>query len=396
MQYDLIVVGGSLIGLGLALTCAQKGLKVLVLEAKCLKDVPIDWDPDCKIDSRVFAVNRASEELFKEIGVWPGIIKRRSFSYDAMEVSDIQSAAALRMTAAEVLQPNLGFIIEQQVCLQALIEQVQKESKITVLSPVVIQTMDVTETDVTVMLANGDCFRATLIVGADGAGSWVRKHFQMPVVREEYGQTAVVATIRPAVSPEGMAYQCFDTTGPLALLPMGENVSIVWSTMPQKAAQLCQLPVLEFEKELTLQSQHRLGHLSLVSKRHLFPLAMQHAKTYVLPRVALVGDAAHTFHPLAGQGLNAGLRDVRMLRKILVEAQSRGQDIGHLFVLKRYQRAVIGHNLALIAAMKALQWGFATSLQPVKLLREFGLNRVAKQSFVKRWCITQALGLQDI
>jgi 2-polyprenylphenol 6-hydroxylase len=393
--HDVIVVGGNIVGLSLALASAQIGLQVLLLEVKSLEGASLVWDNENPFDARVFAINRASEVLFDSLNVWSEIEARRYFPYTHMEVCDATSAAQLCISAEEVLQPNLGTIVEQQVCFQALLGRVLETPSITLQSGALVQSIQVGVQSATVTVVGGIIFQAPLVVGADGAGSWVRAHLQMPSVREEYGQHALVATIRPSNHPRGMAYQCFDSMGPLALLPMEELVSIVWTVQPEKEKSLTSLSIAAFEKELTLQSQHRLGHLSLISERVAFPLAMQHAKSYVLPRIALVGDAAHTFHPLAGQGLNTGLRDVQMLVRALKKALDRKLDIGSLLVLNRYQRDCKGHNLSVIAAMKAFQWGFATSLQPVKLLRQFGLNHVASQSLIKRWLITEALGLQE-
>lgn len=394
--YDVIVIGGHIVGLSLSLACAKMGLQVLVIDAKSLDQSLSVWDQQSPFDLRVFAINRASEDLWQSLQVWSGIESRRCFPYTHLEVCDANSTAQLSLSAAERLQPNLGIIVEQQVCFQALLSQARQEPLIVIQSSVVVQSIKVDELEATVTLVGDVTFRAPLVVGSDGANSWVRTHVQIPLIRKDYGQQALVATVRPQICPKGMAYQCFDKTGPLALLPMNDVFSIVWSMTPEEANRRVSLPIKEFDKELTLQSQHRFGQLTLESERFLFPLTMQQAKKYVLPRMALAGDAAHTFHPLAGQGLNTGLRDVRMLVRVLQKALDKGWDRGSLFVLNQYQRECIGHNFALTTLMKALSWGFSTSLQPVKLLRQFGLNQMASQPFIKRWLIAEALGLEDI
>jgi 2-octaprenylphenol hydroxylase len=365
MKTDIIIVGGNVSGLTAALVLAKAGFTVSVWEAKA---PPMTTQA---LDTRVFALNHSSLALLQSVNATPS----RITPYTHMDVWDKHTAGRFVLKASDVGKSTLGAIVEQSVLLDALITQIQQNPNIEWKTNHPVQAAHVTEKAVHLTSPHGTQ-EASLLIGADGAASWVRQQFHFPLVQRDYGQQAIVATLIAAEPHQHTAYQCFDESGPLALLPLVNKLSLVWSITSDKAHHWMNAPAHDFEKAISLASEYRLGPLSLDSERFIFPLSMRHVAEYAKARVALVADAAHTFHPLAGQGLNVGLQDIQSLGEVLEAARQQGQDIGALTVLKTYQRARMGRNARTIALMKTFQWGFATPWWPAKMARRLGMGVV--------------------
>ncbi len=380
----IIVVGGGAIGLSMALACAQKGWEVVLIERGKAGRGSAE---------RMLSLNRASDQFLTALGIGPLQEIPEALAYERMVVWDRQTAGSFKLQASDFLEPCLGYIVPESVLLQRLWAVVQAHPDIKIMSESQPLAWIPEGSGGTLSLASGLRFQGSLLIGADGAASWVREYHQIPLIRSEYGQHAVVATLRPEQAHQHTAHQCFDTTGPLALLPMVDGcVSLVWSVSSVQAQELCRLSEADFNRVVTLQSDHRLGRLCLLSPRRSYPLVMQHAKVYGLPGVVLIGDAAHTIHPLAGQGLNLGFADACALVQVLEAGAHRGQHFGQWTVLQRYQNIRLARNLEMIGAMKLFHWGFSTSLTPIQWLREGGMSLFSRIPWLKRWVVEQALG----
>lgn len=388
IRTQVAIVGGGMVGLALANALALRGRQVCVLEHGAAKQIP------AQASLRVSALNRAAQDWLTELGAWPLIPSSRRATYTGMQVWDEQPNRRIGFSAAESDVSHLGTIIENavvegalwqacadlsvQFCLQARIERIQEH-----------------EQDVSLELENGDTVLAQLVVAADGARSQVRQLLGLPLQFKDYNQHGVVARLRTAEPHQFIARQVFLATGPLALLPLADphEISIVWSVPPLTAKRLHALPVEEFEQELTVASDVTLGRLSLLSERQAFPLRMQYAEQWLKGRVVLAGDAAHTIHPLAGQGANLGLGDVWFLAQQLnqlgtLQGQWNNEQLQR--ALRHYERARKTAAVRHIAAMEGFHQLFLNQNPMIKAVRALGLKATNQASAVKRFFIEQA------
>ncbi len=312
-----------------------------------------------------------------------------------MRISDGQGSGAIHFDAAEIGEAELGYIVENRVIVEAARACIAQNSNIAVMCPADIFGIEVGETEAAVTLADGRKLRTLLIAGADGAASQTRKWAGISTQGWSYDQTAIVATVRTTVPHDHCAHQIFLPTGPLAFLPLSEpNLSsIVWSCDTQRANSLLALDDLSFRNALQASFGGRLGEIELMSTRGAFPLSLAHARHYVSERVALVGDAAHCVHPLAGQGVNLGLLDAATLAEVVSGASQAGRDIGSMRVLRQYERWRKGANLTMLAVTDAFKRGFGTSYWPMKRLRNIGLGAADGMGPIKRLIMRRAAGL---
>ncbi|CAH0524642.1 FAD-dependent 2-octaprenylphenol hydroxylase [Vibrio hippocampi] len=390
-NFDLTIVGGGMVGLALARALEESDFRIAIIEGITPSETlsPV-------ADSRVSALSRASEVMLRKLGVWQEIEKYRCSDYTGMEIWEQDSFAKIEFQAEQMLQQNLGHIVENQVIQRSLLEVVKKQSNVTLFMPNRCQTMAVGESEVWMTLDDGNVLTTKLVVGADGANSWVRKQQNTPLTHWDYGHSALVANIKVTQPHDKVARQIFTPHGPLAFLPLDEHnlCSIVWSTDPLRAENLVSMPDAEFNKVLAAEFDCRLGLCEVVTERRLFPLKMRYARDFVTERVALVGDAAHTIHPLAGQGVNLGLLDAASLAEELLKLWSAGKDIGRKRNLRYYERWRKAEAAQMIAVMQGFKDLFDGSHPAKKLFRGLGMSLVDKLPPMKQDIIDRALGLK--
>lgn len=387
---DIAIIGGGMVGLTLAAALAESDLRIAIIEGK-MPEPELDTLPDL----RVSALSRASERILKNVGAWDGILSRRYSPYHKMSVWEQDSFAAIDFDATDLGQPNLGCIVENRVIQLALMECVKQQHNVTLFCPERCQSMMFGETEVWLTLESGSAITAKLVVGADGANSWVRNQLSIPLTHWDYGHSALVANIRTEEPHGGVARQIFTPDSPLAFLPLPDPhlSSIVWSQSPEQADARCTMPAEEFNKALSAAFDLRLGLCTVEGERAAFPLKMRYARDFVVDRVALVGDAAHTIHPLAGQGVNLGLLDAATLAQELVRLSNEGKDIGEKANLRTFERWRKAEAAQMIAAMQGFRDLFAGENPAKKLIRGIGLMAAATLPGIKTQFIKRALGL---
>jgi 2-octaprenylphenol hydroxylase len=389
-DFDLLIIGGGMVGASLACALGDTPLRIGVVESH---PASTSW-PAESYDIRVSAITRATEQVFRTVGAWKGMVARRVTPYSAMAVWDSTGSGSIGFDCADLGEANLGHIIENRVILAALLERMAEFKNVELLCPAQVANLSRDETAATLTLEDGREYTAHLIVGADGANSWVREQGGITTTGWPYEQTAVVATIKTARHHKGVAYQRFMPEGPLAFLPMPEgHSSIVWSTTPERAAELVAMDETQFLAELQLAFGDKLGTMEATGPRGAFPLLLRHANRYSDERLVLVGNAAHAIHPLAGQGLNLGVSDIAALAEVLLEAHGKKQDIGELGVLRRYERWRKADNVAVMAAMDGFKRLFSNDIGPLRVLRNIGLALADNAVPAKNLMMRRALGL---
>lgn len=388
-KYDIVIVGGGMVGAALACAVACSDLRIAVIDSV----EPQNFDND-ECDLRVSSLTLGSKAIFETVGAWQDMTRQRVSCVDAMEIWDEGGSGSIRFDSAEMGQACLAYIIENRVILKALLNRMKAIHNIEYLAPVQIETIATDDKEARVVLESGESLQASLIVGADGANSLVRKLSGIETDGWSFEQKAIVATVKSELGHERIARQRFLATGPLAFLPLDDAhyCSIVWSVDSDRADTLFALDDAEFNTTLQQAFGDRLGAVKLVSQRAMFPLIAAHAKQYVAERIVLVGDAAHRIHPLAGQGLNLGLGDIAVLAEVLVEAGQQGHDIGAHKVLRRYERWRKGGNALMLGAMDGFKQLFGSDNDVVRGLRNFGLELTDGLPSVKNRIMRYAAG----
>lgn len=393
-SFDVVIAGGGMVGLALACSLQGMGLRIAVLEhqepdASALGECP---------ELRVSAINAASERLLQHIGVWDDILARRASAYQGMEVWDRDSFGKIAFRADEYGFSHLGHIIENKVIQQALWQRASQLPDITLMAPVTLKDVAWGENEAFVTLEDGRMLTARLMVGADGAQSWLRQHADIPLTFWDYGHSALVATIRTEKPHDSVARQVFHGDGILAFLPFSDPhlSSIVWSLPPDEAQRLAGLGNDDFNKALAMAFDLRLGVCEVESHRQTFPLVGRYARSFAAQRLVLVGDAAHTVHPLAGQGVNLGFMDAAELASELKRLQRQGKDIGQYLYLRRYERRRKHGAAVMLAGMQGFRDLFAGNNPAKKLLRDIGLTLADNLPGVKPTLVRQAMGLNDL
>ncbi|OEF27772.1 FAD-dependent 2-octaprenylphenol hydroxylase [Vibrio rumoiensis] len=389
-SFDITVVGGGMVGLALAASFAETNLRIAVIESVIPDDTLLAMP-----DTRVSALSRASELFLKNIKAWDGIISRRLSPYQAMEVWEKDSFARLSFNADDLSQSNLGHIVENRVIQLALLDRVKQLANVTLFMPSRCMNMAVGESETWITLESGDSISTKLVVGADGANSWVRKQQDIPLTHWDYGHSAIVANIRTSEPHEGVARQIFTPQGPIAFLPLSDPhlCSLVWSTDPNRADTLISRSNTSFNQYLTSEFDGRLGLCEVEGERHSFPLKMRYARNFVVNRVALVGDAAHTIHPLAGQGVNLGFLDAASLAEVIMALWEQGEDIGLQRNLRSYERWRKAEAAKMIAAMQGFKDLFEGDNPAKKLVRGLGMQFIGHLPGMKEEMMKRALGI---
>ena len=381
-KYDVIVVGGGLIGAAFALKLAQdSNYRILVLE----RSAPLT--DNITPNQRVLALGKVATTLLKEIGVFEEMQSTQCYPYTRMLVWDDASEGELEFSAHECQLESLGHMVDANsltILLQAALEQ---HSQITVNYQHQIDRL-LLESDAACIGNN----RAPLVVAADGVNSWCRQQAKIFANTTDYRQKGIVARIQTQLSHQDTAWQVFLNSGPIGLLPLANNqCSIVWSADNQMADELLALSEVDFAEELARSLQGRLGDIEILSQRQAFPLASMKAQTYFKHRLALVGDAAHSIHPLAGQGANLGFKDIVALVEQLTAVQNPSL-LGELTVLARYQRNRKADNEQTNVFMNALYNVYKTDLPWWSTLRGVGMNWISRSKRIKSMLISQAMG----
>ncbi|MEO1081393.1 MAG: UbiH/UbiF/VisC/COQ6 family ubiquinone biosynthesis hydroxylase [Pseudomonadota bacterium] len=392
---DVAIVGGGIAGLALAAALRDSGLSIVVIEARALPDAPVG-DALTDYDARVSALTARSIAFLRELGAWDSIEKHRSCAYRHMTVWDAEGTGRIEFDASEVGAQSLGSIVENSLVVSALADEVRRLPGIDLRSNTSLNTLEDTGGALRLCLDDGARLVAGLLVAADGALSPVRSLLGLRTREWDYGHRAIVTTAAFEAPHQHTAWQRFLQSGPLALLPLGGKddhlCSIVWSIEDDRADDLLGLDDADFGDALTQASEAVLGRVVACAPRKAFPLRQRHAVDYVMPGAALVGDAAHTIHPLAGQGINLGLADVDVLAQELRRARGLGLEAGDIAVLRRYQRRRKGDNLRMMAAMDGFKRLFGSDALPLRWLRNTGMRGVASLPAVKRRIIREAMG----
>lgn len=402
-SFDLTIIGGGMVGLALANALADSDLKVAVIEGRTPS---MDVMP--QHDIRVSALSAASKNLLTNIGAWPYIEQNRHQPYQRMQVWEKDSFGKIAFDASSINaaeQQSLGAIVENHIIQQALWQTASGANNITLFHPYHVQSIAMGERETWLTLAESELqsvstgqpvsITSKLVVGADGANSWLRKQADIQLTSWDYGHHALVATIETDLPHDNTARQIFSPEGILAFLPLNEPnlCSIVWSQAPDAAQALNVCDDIAFNRALTAAFDNRLGYCQVKSARGVFPLTMRYAQQFAKPRIALIGDAAHTIHPLAGLGVNLGFLDAAALAQELLANHQQGKDIGAYENLRHFERWRKSDAMQMIAAMEGFKQLFAGSHPFKKFIRDVGLVAVDKLTPAKEVFIKHAMGL---
>ena len=385
-DFDLIIVGGGLVGASLAAALESSGLSLALVEPEAPRAPP----DDDSLDTRVYAISPGAAIFLQACGAWQRMPQERLSRVEAMQVHGDDPAARLDFSAYEAGLRELAFIVENRELQHALWERLTASSHVRLVCPGRCARVEWDHDAVRVTLESGKRLAARLLVGADGADSWVRHQARIAASPHAYGQLGVVANFRTAKPHHGTAFQWFRRDGVLALLPLpGNRASMVWSTQQAHGRELLAAAPDALAEEVGIASRQALGALQLIAPPAAFPLQLQRVAQLVKPRVALVGDAAHNVHPLAGQGVNLGFRDARELAAVLADRGPQA-DCGDYALLRRYERARKEDILAMQLATDGLQQLFASDAVWLERVRNFGLKFVNAQPLVKTLLVRKA------
>lgn len=388
MDFDVVVVGSGLVGASFALALETAGLSLALIEAQPPQPDAgaADWD------SRVYAISPGSAAFLERCGVWQALDLTRVSRVEAMRVFGDDGGSELDFSAYDAGLRELAFIVENRELQRVLWEALQRAQHVAVMAPAACKTLTFETHAAQLELGDGRVLSPRLMVGADGADSWVRAQTAIAVEMRRYNQTAVVANFAITKPHRGIAYQWFRRDGVLALLPLpGARVSMVWSTIEEHATRLLELAREEFLAEVAAASHGVVGDLQLITPAAAFPLRLQRVRQLVLPRLALIGDAAHNVHPLAGQGVNLGFRDARQLAQVLMERGGQ-TDCGDYRLLRRYERARREDIVAMQFATDSLQRLFNNEITWLAKLRNGGLRLINRQPQLKNLLVQHAVG----
>lgn len=392
MDYDILIIGGGMVGASLALALAPSGLRVGVIEA-----VPYGGARQPSYDDRTLALAEGSQRIFATLGVWDRIAAGGATPIRRIHISDRGHFGFARLDAAEAGVEALGYVVENRALGAALLEALAGCGHASLITPAVMRAIAFETERVSVTVEQDGATRvltARLVVAADGGDSSVREAAGIRVRRHAYGQTAVVTNISTELPHDGSAFERFTSSGPLALLPMSEGrCAVVWSLPPAEADRVMALDEPAFLAGLNAAFGDRLGAFVRAGRRHAYPLALTRVAEHVRPRLALIGNAAHTLHPVAGQGFNLGLRDVATLAQVLTEAVQAGADPGELTVLRRYADWRRRDNLAVSGFTDGLVRLFSNRSAPLAVARNLGLIAVDLVAPLKRALLRRSMGL---
>lgn len=387
-DYDLVIVGGGIAGLTLASALKNSGLNILLVEAYV--------ESAAVTKGQAYAVHMLSAKIFQGIGVWKQILPNIE-AYRRVNLSDANYPSVVEFNTTDIGSDDLGYVAEHQALLYPLQEFVKNCSNVTLLCPAKVVEIDY-QADAAIAKINiaGEIkmIRSKLIVAADGARSPIREAAKITTRGWKYWQTCIVAFVKPEKSHNQTAYEKFQASGPFAILPLpGNRCRIVWTAPHAEAKALCELDDEQFLAELTKRYGSHMGKLELLGSRFTFGVQLMQSDKYVLNRLALVGDAAHNCHPVGGQGLNLGIRDVAALAQVIQEAHQTGEDIGNIRVLKKYERWRKIENLAILGFTDILDRVFSNNFLPVVIVRRLGLLMMKYVPLIKVFALKLMIGL---
>ncbi len=370
LDYDIAIVGGGIIGNTLAVALQNSGLSVVSIESQAAS-ISV-------AKGRAYVMSMLSGQIFEGLGIWQQVLPQVT-QFSQIQISDADYAGVVKLYPQDLGTETLGYAASHEVLLTALQEKLQAATNITVMCPAQVVGVDYTATgaEITIQTPENDLpqtIRTRLVIAADGAKSTLRTEAGIQTAGWNYWQSCVTATIVPEKPHQSVAYERFWYAGPIGVLPLADGrCQVVWTAPHQQAEELRDLPESEFLQELERCTGGLLGKLALDSQRWLFPVKLMQSQQYTAHRLALIGDAAHCCHPVAGQGMNLGIRDAAALAEILLAAERAGEDIGSDAVLKRYTRWRKPENWAILAFTDFLDRMFSTRLLPIVMIRRVGL-----------------------
>jgi 2-octaprenylphenol hydroxylase len=407
IDVDIAIVGAGLVGASLAHLLARLPLKVALIDKRefSLLKTPFD-STELEFDPRVSALTEASKLLFQKLGIWEAIAEKRVSPYQEMEVWDADGTGSINFSASEIGGSELGHIVENSIVLCALQSSLASIENLELVGGAAIAQLTLGDNGgdkARIITESGGVILASLVVAADGGNSPIRRLANIDTKEWDYDHTAVVTTVKTELPHGARALQRFMSTGPLAFLPLSPSqnssdqhyCSIVWSCLPELAESLMQLDDAGFNQSLEQAIESKLGKIEFSAKRFAVPLRQRHGKKYSQNNVVLVGDAAHTIHPLAGQGVNLGLLDVAALAEELSQGLASGRAVSDPVVLSRYERKRRSHNVATMWAMEGFKRLFAEEALPVRWLRNIGLRGVNNLPLLKNQIARKAMGLDS-
>jgi 2-octaprenyl-6-methoxyphenol hydroxylase len=391
-RYDVAIVGGGLSGTTFAATLGNAGLKVALIErlAPSALEAPA-------YDGRTTAITYGSRRILEAAGIWAGMAEHACPIND-IRVADGFSPLFLHFDSREVGDAPLGSILENGVIRRALHHRLGELPSVSHIAPASVTGIDGSGAVARITLADGGNISADLIVGADGRESFVRKTAGIETVGWKYGQTAIVTVMGHELPHDNVAVENFLPAGPFAILPMNDTPdgvhrsSIVWSERDDAAPLYAALKQRPFDAELQRRAGDWLGRVWEIGPRFVHPLQLKHARRYIAPRIALIADAAHVIHPIAGQGLNLGMRDIGLLAELLIDRSRLGLDLGDPELLAEYERRRRPDNLAFSATTDVLDRLFSNAIPPIRLARRLGLGAVNQVPPLRRFFMRRAMG----
>ena len=388
-QSEVIIIGGGIVGVTTACALALEGVSVALVEARA----PLSARPKTRAP-RLFAITRASEQIFRSLGIWEAIAAQDVCAFTDMEVWDADGSGVMHFDCAELAEPCLGYIIEPRVIHSALMSRLDELDRITLFCPNSFQDIRIGDSQADVQLDDGQMLSAALLIAADGVHSPLRETMGIETSSHDYRQSSLVALVKTADPHLDTAWQRFLPGGPLAFLPMSDGwCSIVWTMPSSEIDRVLGLDKQTFHAELATAFEARLGEIVDSSEREAYPLHRVHADHYVQTRLALVGDAAHAIHPLAGQGVNLGLLDAAAIAEVLATAIKAGKDPGAIAVLRRYERWRRSDALLMMSAMDGLNRLFSNADPTLGWVRNLGLSLVNRVGPGRHLLMRHAMGL---
>lgn len=396
-QFDLIIVGAGMVGATLACALADAPMRIALVDFAPLTGSAPRAFTDSGYDPRVSAISAASENILRHVGAWQRIPAQRRAAYRHMRVWDAEGTGEIGFDADSLGESRLGHIVENHLIQDALLDALN-DTAVTLFGEQRVEGLVREPAGWRVLFEAGEALQAPLVVAADGARSKLRELAGFQMREWDYLHDAVVTTVQTERSHRATAWQRFMPTGPLALLPLSDQqhnhyCSIVWSLLPEQAERVMGLDDRAFCDELEQAFEARLGRILACDARHRIALRQRHARHYAMPGLVLIGDAAHSIHPLAGQGVNLGLLDAAELHDTLRAAWQRGEGVGELAVLQRYERRRVGANLAMMAAMEGFERLFHADALPLRWVRNAGMRLLDGQSLIKGGIMRRAMGL---